>query len=140
MDRFTRNYIVVLAVIGLAALVWALYEDPKVAELNDLLEADTALAAYAYQFRVLRLENGIATMSTPRSSAFPVYRALGILHPPLAGRSQDDPDLMKAQAELARLQKRARAMVVASPGVNNVRWELDDDWLAQHGVQTGVGL
>jgi len=88
MDRFTRNYIAVFAVIGLAALVWAFYEDLMVAKLNDLLEADTALAAYPYRFRVLRLENGIATMSTPRSFAFPVYRALGILYPLLSAENK----------------------------------------------------
>lgn len=138
MDRFTRNYLIILAVIGFVVLVLALYEDPLVSDLNALLEDDKEVASYPYQFRVLRLKNGIATMSTPRSTAFPVYRALGILYPHLAGRSQDDPDLMKAQQELARIQKRAQAIVMESPSVNSVRWELDKNWLARHGVQTGL--
>jgi hypothetical protein len=140
MDRFTRNYSIVLGVIFLIALVWALYEDPLVSDLNDLIEQDADIAGYPYQFQVLRIQNGIAVMSTPRSSEFPVYRALGVLFPHLSNRSQDNPDIMKAQQELARIQKRAQAIVMDSGKVKSVRWELDKDWLSQHGILLGQGL
>jgi hypothetical protein len=140
MDRFTRNYSIVLGVIVLVVLVWALYEDPQVSELNDLLEHDTEVAGYPYQFQVIRLQNGIAIMSTPRSSAFPVHRALGILFPHLANRAQDNPDVMEAQQELARIQKRAKAIVMELGKVNSVRWQLDKNWLSQHGIQLGPGF
>jgi hypothetical protein len=140
MDRFTRNYSIILGVIVLIVLVWALYEDPQVSDLNDLLEQDSEVVGYPYQFQVLRLQNDIAIMSTPRSSAFPVHRALGILFPNLANRAQDNPDVMKAQQELARIQKRAQAIVIESGKVNSVRWELDKNWLIQHGVQLDPGF
>ena len=140
MDRFTRNYSIILGVIILIALTWALYEDPEVSDLNELLEQDSEVTGYAYQFQVLRIQSGIAIMSTPRSSEFPVYRALGILFPNLANRAQDNPDVMKAQQELARIQKRAQAIVMESGKVNSVRWELDKDWLNLHGVQLGSGF
>lgn len=138
MDKFTRNYSIILGSVILLFLACALYEDPEVSDLNDLLEEDKEIAGYPYQFRVLRLNNGIATMSTPRSAAFPVYRALGLLNPHLANRSQDDPDLMKAQDELAGIQKRAQKIVMESASVNRVMWELDKNWLSQHGVQVGL--
>ncbi len=140
MDKFTRNYSIILGIIVLVVLVWALYEDPLVSDLNDLLEQDSEVVGYPYQFQVLRFQNGVAIMSTPRSSAFPVHRALGILFPNLASRAQDNPDLMQAQQELARIQKRAKTIVMESGKVNSVRWELDKNWLNQHGIQLGPGF
>ncbi len=139
MDKFTRNYSIILGIIVLVVLVWALYEDPDVSALNDLLEQDVAVDNYPYEFQVLRLQNGSAVMSTPRSSEFPVHRALGILFPHLANRAQDNPDVMQAQQELAEIQKKAMAIVMESGKVKNVRWELDKDWLRQHGIQSGPG-
>lgn len=138
MDRFTRNYAITLGVILVALLAWMLYEDPEVSELNGLLEQDSEVAAYPYRFRVLALNKGIAVVSTPRSSEFPVQRALGLLYPTLANRAQDDPDLMKAQQALAHVQKRVAAIVEGSDKVQRVRWELDHNWLGQHGVQLGM--
>ncbi|MGD8588458.1 MAG: hypothetical protein PVG22_06455 [Chromatiales bacterium] len=140
MDRFTRNYSIVLGVIVLLVLAWALYEDPQVSDLNDLLERDAEIASYPYRFQVLRIQNEIAVMSTPRSSEFPVHRALGILFPHLANRAQDNPDVMKAQQELAEIQKRAQAIVIKSGKVKGVRWELDKAWLSQHGIALGQGF
>jgi len=135
VDKFTRNYSIVLGVISIAVLFWLLYEDPQISDLNDLLEADTQIVNYPYRFQVLGLQNSIATMSTPRSSGFPVHRALGLLFPRLAARAQDNPDVMKAQQELAEIQKRAKAIVIESGKAKSVRWELDKNWLIQHGVQ-----
>ncbi|PLY12429.1 MAG: hypothetical protein C0631_16940 [Sedimenticola sp.] len=138
MDRFTRNYSIILGIIVIGILAVALYEDPLVSDLNDLLEQDAEISAYPYTFRVLRAKNGIATMSTPRSVEFPVQRALGILFPHLANRAQDDPDLMRAQDELARVQKHAQALITQSPEITRVNWALDKDWLRQHGVPVGL--
>ncbi len=135
MDRFTRNYTFFIAAVVTALFVWTLYEDPEVSKLNALLQADEVLANYPYPFRVLRLENGTATLSSPRSVEFPVYRALAILFPRLAGRSPDDPELMEAQQELARIQQRVHAIVMKAPGVNRVVWELDKNWLTMRGAQ-----
>lgn len=134
MDKFTRNYSIVLGVVLLALLAYALYEDPIVSDLNEKLAADAEVSAYPYAFRVVRFNKGIATMRTPRSFEFPVQRALGLLFPALANKPQDDPDLMKAQDELARVQKHAMAIVTSVDEVKRVSWELDKDWLMGHGV------
>lgn len=79
-------------------------------------------------------------MSTPRSSDFPVHRALGILFPHLSNRAQENPDIMEAQQELAKIQKRAKSIVMESGKVKSVQWELDKNWLIQNGIQLGSGL
>ncbi|MCP3672157.1 MAG: hypothetical protein GY814_17350 [Gammaproteobacteria bacterium] len=139
MDRFTRNYSIGLGICVLIVLVWALYEDPQVSDLNQLLKQDRGVTDYPYQFQVIRLQNGVATMSTPRSTEFPVFRALGIIYPHLANRAQDNPEMMKAQQELAQTQKRAKAIVIESDLAVSVRWELDRDWISQHGVYLNQG-
>jgi hypothetical protein len=139
MDKFTRNYSIVLGLVVLIVVVWALYEDPLVSELNDLLEQDPDVASYPYQFKVLRVQTSTAIMSTPRTSEFPVHRMLGVLFPHLSNRDQDNPDMIDAQQELARVQKRAKAIVMESEKINYVRWELDKNWLSQKGVQVGMG-
>jgi hypothetical protein len=134
MDKFTRNYSIFLGVVVLLLLVWALYEDPAVSELNDLLKQDQIVSSYPYRFRVLRMQNGAAVISSPRNSMFPMYKALGIIFPRLANRPQNNPDLMQAQQELASVQKRTKRIVMESGKAKSVRWELDRDWLAGHGV------
>ena len=76
----------------------------RVSDLNDLLEQGIEVAGYPYQFQVLRIQNSITTISKPRSTNFPVYRALGIPFPHLENRAKDDPDAMEAQQELAKIQ------------------------------------
>ncbi len=139
MDRGTRNYAIFLALLVSGLLFVALYEDPKVSSLNDLLEQDPQVASFPYSFRVLRVANGVATMSTPRSSRVPVARVLGILFPSVAGKSEASAAYQKAQKRLATVQTRARDMVLQDPEIHRVSWELDRDWLARHGVQIAPG-
>jgi hypothetical protein len=134
LDRGTRIYMVILLLVVLGLLFMALYEAPEVRHLNTLLEEDAELASFPYQFRVVAVRNGIATMHTPRSADVPVVRVIGILYPHLAGRSADSPDFRKAQLELARIQKRAKQIVISDPTIKRVHWTLDRDWLSGHGV------
>ena len=134
MDRFTRNYSIFLGLVVLGLLLWVFSEDPQVTELNELLDSDAGIAAYPYRFRVFSLQDGVAVMGTPRSAEFPAFRALEILYPGLGGRDQDDPDLMAGQLEMARIQERARTLVLESGKVKQVRWELDSNWLTRHGI------
>ncbi|KAA6183425.1 hypothetical protein F2Q65_15870 [Thiohalocapsa marina] len=136
MDSFTRNYTIVLVAILLGLLAWwgSSVWQPRVWELNDLLEADAELADYPYQFRLVRLDGGVATLSTPRSFQFPAVRFLQLIHPELAGQSQDDPGMMAAQQDLIDHQKRAQGLMLAQPDVQRVDWELDVKWLSDHGV------
>lgn len=136
MDRFTRNYSIALglALVALVALWVGSNWNPRVWELNDLLETDTSLSSYPYRFRVIALDNGIATLSTPRSFDVPAIRFLAIIHPELAGADPDDRRMVAAQQDLADHQKQAQALIARQPDVKAVRWRLDTEWLADHGV------
>jgi hypothetical protein len=139
MDKFTRNYSIVLGVVVVALLAWWINSSwqPQVWEINDVLDADPELTDYPYQFRVKRFENGVATISTPRNFQVPAIRFLEVIHPELAGLAQDDPKMIAAQQGLIDHQKRTQGLVLAQPGVDRVDWELDVQWLSDHGVQVG---
>ena len=136
MDRFTRNYLIGLgAVVAALAALWLISSwDPAASRLNKLLAADAELAAYPYAFRVISVENGVATMKSPRSFEVPVARFLAVIEPRLAGKDPEHPDMVAAQARLAEHQKRAQAIVEGQPEVSSVRWVLDRDWYAARGV------
>jgi len=135
MDRFTRNYSIVLGVVIVVLVALFMYEDPQIQSLNDRLLQDTRLSAYPYSFRVLRLENGVATMTTPRSPEFPAFRALGLLFPSLDSLPQDDSRLMQGQLDMAHLQEYAKGLVLGAEAVERVVWELDTQWLDRHGIE-----
>ncbi len=134
MDKFTRNYTIILAVVALFVLFRVFYESPGIAELNVLLSQDAAVAAYPYRFRVLELHDGVATLSSPRSADFPAYRALVILYPPLRNEAPDSKAMLEAQQEMARVQASARNAVMGSSEVDRVVWKLDESWLRGEGI------
>jgi hypothetical protein len=126
-----------LATLVIGAIYWfGLRTDPRVAALNQALNeiSSPALRGYPYKFRVLRLEDGAAVMTTPRSPEVPVYRMIGSIYPSLAGKSPNDPDFVAGEKALAQVQAEARQIVLRQPGVSSVRWELDQNWLIAHGI------
>ena len=137
MDRFTRNYSLGLGIIvvGLLALwvhaSWA----PRVWEINRILESDPLILDYPYQFRLVSLKEGVATISTPRSAAFPAIQFIPVIYPELAGKDQADPAMVKAQQALVDRQKHVMDLVGSLPDVHAIAWALDVRWLADHGVQ-----
>jgi hypothetical protein len=140
MDIYTRNYSIGLGalVLVLAALwVYSIWS-PRVWEINDLLESDPLISAYPYQFRLRSLDNGVATISTPRSFDVPAIQFLAIVHPGLASLAQDDPRMIAAQQKLIDAQQRAMGLVQAQPDVQTVAWELDVRWLEDHGVHAPI--
>ncbi len=134
LDRGTTIYALVLATIVLGFTFLALYEPPEVRHLNALLEMDMELEVFPYQFRVVTVSHGIATMHSPRSVEVPVARVMGILYPHLAGRSADSPEFQQAQLELARIQKRAKKLVISDPSIKRIQWKLDRSWITNHGI------
>lgn len=136
MDRFTRNYSILLGLIVIiAGFFWIKSSwQPEVWELDDILVSDPTLNDYPYQFRVRDFHNGVAVISTPRSFDIPAIRFLQIIDPKLAGKAQDDPAMIAAQQNLIDHQKRAMGLILAQPSVESVDWQLDTQWLADHGV------
>ncbi len=127
-----------LVVVALAvALDWTIQRpDSRTRDLNAALDtlAGPELKAYPYQFRVLRVEGGVAVMSTPRNAAVPAFRALGVLYPNIDVRNADNPAFIGIEQRLGRVQGEARTIVASQPGITSVRWELDRRWLAAHGI------
>lgn len=141
MDRFTRIYSLVLGGIALVLLAFWIKSawQPMVWNLNKVLKNDAIIAEYPYQFRVRNFKDGVATISTPRSFDVPAIRFLEIIHPNLANKAQNDPEVEAAQQDLIDHQKRAQGLILAQPGVESVTWMLDTQWLADHGVQVPTG-
>ena len=138
LDRFTRNYLIFLGVVVAALLLtWMASRDPRVGEINDLLERDPLIAAYVYPFRVVAIRNGIAEVSTPRSFDFPVMKFLQLVYPELRGKAQDSPEMMAAQAELVKVQKRVAKIVREQPDIGAIRWVLDRQWYSERGIPVG---
>ena len=128
---------VLLGLAVFTAVSWYMHRpDERARQLNDILEekASPALRAYPYQFRVLRTQNGVAVMSTPRNFDVPAFKMLGVLHPEVDVKNPNDPAFIAIEKELAAVQSEASAIVSAQPGVKGVRWELDASWLRAHSI------
>jgi len=134
LDRGTKIYAAVLGALVLGLVFLTLYEPPQVSRLNDRLEADEQVGNFPYAFRVLRIGNGVAVMSTPRSSAVPVARVLDKIFPGVGNSAPNSPLFQEMQKKLATVQARASKLVTEDPEIKGVQWELDRDWLMQHGI------
>jgi len=123
---------ITLIALAFSGIYWfGLRDDPKVTILNEAIQKNgsSALRDYPYQFQVVRVENTVAVMATPRSTTVPVYRMIGALYPSLAGKAPNDPDFIAAEKELAKVQTEAKKIVLEQPGVSEAKWELDQNWL-----------
>ena len=134
MDRGTKIYGIFLAVFTLALGITFFYESPKTSELNNRLESISIIDEFPYHFKVLRINNGTAVMSSPRSTDVPVSRILGILFPEVKGKSTQSSEFQKAQKALAKVQILARETVISDAEIKTVSWELDRSWLLKNGI------
>lgn len=135
MDRFTRRYLITLAVLGgLGGGVWYLSGDRQARRLNRVLARDPRLAEYPYRFRVLSVDHGVATLTTPRNVDVPGPRFLAVAFPELADLPPEHPRMQAAMTELKALQEYAAAVVEADPEVSRVHWSLDEAWLSRRGI------
>lgn len=135
MDRMTRNYLIIIGITGLLVVAaWLPSLNPRVWELNDLLENDPQLSNYPYQFRVQFIKGKMAHITSPRSPKVPAVRFLAIIFPNLSGKSDNNPDVIQAQKELGAIQSRAKKLILDQPDISKVRWVIDQSWYSQHGI------
>ncbi|MCE1244643.1 hypothetical protein [Oryzomicrobium sp.] len=133
-----KRYWVVLILLFLIGLDWYIRSpDSHSRELTRAIETQgsEALKAYPYKFRVLKVVGDTAYLSTPRNTEVPAFKALGALFPGLNTKDPNNPAFIAAQQRLGAVQSEARAIVLAQPGVKDVRWELDREWLASHYIE-----
>jgi hypothetical protein len=137
--RQIKSWQWVLVVIALlVALDWAIRRpDAQTRGLNEILEAQASvqLKNYPYTFHVLRVEGDTAVMSTPRNFDSPAFRMLGVLYPDINVKDANNPAFVAVQQLLGKVQDEAKDIVLAQPGIRNIRWELDRDWLRQRGIE-----
>jgi hypothetical protein len=127
-----------LVIALLVALDWAIRRpDAKTRELNDIIatKASQKLKDYPYQFQVLRVEGSTAVMSTPRNFDSPAFRMLGVLYPDINVKDPNNPAFIAVEHLLGQVQDEAKDIVLAQPGITDIRWELDKGWLRRKGIE-----
>ncbi len=134
MTRGMQIYAAALLALIVFLFFKLVYVPGDVRALNQQLQADKYLADYPYQFKVLRIENGKATMTSPRSANVSVPEIIAVIDPTLDGISIEDERYQQAQQGLADRQARAHQLVISDPDIKGVYWELDEPWLRKHGV------
>ncbi|UCV02113.1 hypothetical protein [Dechloromonas denitrificans] len=133
-----RRYWVILTLIFLVWLDWYIRApDSRSREMTGVIaaQAGTELKSYPYQFKVLKIAGDTAYLSTPRSFDVPAFKVLAVLYPDLDTKNPNNPAYIAAQENLGRVQAEARTIVLAQPGIKDVKWELDRDWLVKHGIE-----
>lgn len=134
MDRGTKIYAIILGITCTFLAIVFLYETPKVRELNNQLESISEINDFPYRFKVLRINNGIATLNSPISTELPCGNVIAIIFPSIKGKSLLSEEYQQARELLARVQTHAGNIVKSDPDVNKIAWELDRSWLIQNGV------
>ena len=135
LDPFVKRYLMLLATVGVAALIYALLPgDERLDALNSKLATAPALVDYPYRFRVLELRGDVAVMTSPRSADMGPLHFLRVLDPSLYGKSVTDPAMMAAQDVMATKQALAARLVSEEPDISRIQWVLDERWYAEHGI------
>ena len=129
---------IVAIIVALVALDWVISApDSRSRELTQTIadKGSADLRAYPYPFRVLKVENGVAYMTTPRSFDVPAARLIKRLYPDINTKDPNDPEFVAAEKHLAAIQGEAQEIVSSQPGIKSVRWKIDRDWLVAHGIE-----
>ncbi|MGE5470505.1 MAG: hypothetical protein ACM3X0_06900 [Bacteroidota bacterium] len=133
-----RKYWFFLGIVFLVWLDWYIRApDSRSREMTHAIDvqASEQLKSYPYKFRVMRLVGSTAHLSTPRNFDVPAFKALAVLYPHINTRDANDHEFIAAEKLLGEVQSEARAIVLARPGVKEVAWDLDREWLAAHQIE-----
>ena len=133
-----KQYWVILVVVFLVWLDWYIRApDSHSRDLTQAIElqASVKLRNYPYKFWVMKVDNGVVSLSTPRNFDVPAYKALAVLYPNINTKDPNNPEFIAIEQLLGDVQAEARSIVLTQPGVKDVRWELDRDWLVGHQIE-----
>ena len=134
LDKGTKIYALILGSLILFALAAVFYQSPAVSRLNSRLQQDPEIAAFPYSFQVVRINGKTAVISTPRSPQVPVARILDTLFPGIGHSDPSSPLFQQMQKKLADVQAKAGKLVLQDPEIDKISWEIDRNWLMQHGI------
>lgn len=132
-----KHYWIILVIIFLVGLDWYIRApDGRARQLTSAIESQASdeLKNYPYKFHVTKVVGETAYLSTPRNVEVPALKMLAVLYPKINTMDANDPAFIAEQQHLGRVQSEARVIVLTQPGIKEVQWELDREWLAQHGV------
>jgi len=135
MNLLVRIFIpmsVFLAILLIS--VWLSAQNSRVSELNELLTKDDQLSQYPYEFKVISVKGKTVEIASPKTAQVPSVQFLKVVFPELVGKSAVNPAVLKAQIELAKLQGRAKKLVILEPDIDQVNWIIDKAWYAKHGI------
>ncbi|MBT1450062.1 hypothetical protein KJ365_04155 [Glaciecola sp. XM2] len=133
MNTRTKKRIAIGA--GLIILAWLLFFDLRVYQLNNVLQDDSEISNYPYTFSVESFDNGVVTISSPRSGKVSATSVLRAMSSELRYEDDDSEKMVAAQKELARIQLKVAKLITEQDDVTQVKWELDEFWLRNHGIQ-----
>jgi len=132
-----KSHWIVLIIVFLVGLDWYIRApDGRSRQLTSAIQSQgsTELKDYPYQFHVMKVVGETAYLSTPRNVEVPALRMLAVLYPKINTMDANNPAFIAEEQHLGRVQSEARAIVLGQPGIKDVQWELDREWLAQHGI------
>lgn len=134
-----RKQFVIVMLVAAVFVGWLGWRGFEVISLNNDLKADPMVAKYPYQHRVLRVEGGTAVMSSLRSHDISTRDALITIFPSMRNLGDNHRDWQRAERELAQVQARAGDVVLNSPRIDRIRWELDENWYHLADMQSKQG-
>lgn len=133
-----KRYWIIPLLAFLVGLDWYIRApDSAARKLSSAIESQGSakLKAYPYKFWVIKVKDGTAYVSTPRSFDVPAFKALAVLYPDVNTKNPNDPAFIATEKLLGEVQSEASAIVMAQPDIKEVRWELDRDWLRAHFIE-----
>jgi hypothetical protein len=133
-----KSHWAILILLFLVGLDWYIRApDGRSRQLSAAIEnqGSTELKSYPYKFHVFKVVGETAYLSTPRNFDVPAFRMLAVLYPEINTRDANNPAFIATEQLLGRVQSEARSIVASQPGIKDVQWELDREWLAQHGIE-----
>jgi hypothetical protein len=133
-----RYWAIILVLLLIAGLDWFIKApDSRSNQLNEVIQtqASPKLKSYPYKFHVMKVKGDIAFVSTPRNVQVPAFKALAVLYPNINTKNPNDPAFIAVEQLLRDVQSEARTIVLTQPGIKDVRWQLDRDWLAAHYIE-----
>ncbi|SFM40006.1 hypothetical protein [Marinobacter zhejiangensis] len=131
-----RKQFIIVMIVAAIFVGWLGWRGVEVITLNQTLKEDETVGSYPYQHRVLRVEGQTAVMSSLRSQNVGTREALITIFPSMRNLSDNHRDWQRAERELARVQAKAGDVVLQSPDITRVRWELDSNWYHLTAMQT----
>lgn len=132
-----KPYWIILIIVFLVGLDWYIRApDSRSRQLTETIQAQGSaeLKDYPYQFHVSKVVGTTAYLSTPRNVDVPAFKMLAVLYPKINTKDANNPAFIAEEQHLGRVQSEARLLLLGQPGIKDVQWELDRDWLTRHGI------